>query len=391
MKDPFLSWQRMGLTSQINFNGVVMEVNSPEAPTSVGAGAMEIVQELPPPEQRPVFLVDDYADRVPAEWKRSTAQRISVFVPVIADPPHHLWLDFNGNHSNSHDVAVVPMMQLINAIHGQNADGPGLGPELVQYRRICPIHGTEFGANLRCEKCGFDWPPQNYMAASAQNRWFWLDGFRTKEGVVRGFLLTHDRSRGVASQKLGKRMTFELRFVFYLSNEPKPERPVRYRGSEGLLLTKGSAVNFGTMRGSVRTRGGTAHVREIHVGAGTKIEQKIERDPNKISYWQDDPVATIVVNLVDADECMEIVKNGPIGASQDEGPLGGLEVGNPIGLTSRLRNLHPSDLDAIIVSFPEAAAYISGGTPATKANELVHWAQHAGRTQDLEEALSRNE
>jgi hypothetical protein len=393
MNDLFANWQRMGLTSVIEFNGIKMEVNSPKAPKSVGAGAMEVVQGLPPYARRPVFRVDDY-DKAPREWMRSTPEVLSVFVPVIADPAHHLWMDFNLNHEHTHDVAVVPVMQRINAIHGQMADGSGFGPELVQYRTMCPIHKTRLGANLRCERCGYDWPPQNYMAASAQKRWFWLDGFRTQAGVVRGFLLTHDGSRGVAAQKLGKRMSFALSFVFYLSREPKPvEYPVfRY---DSTLLSKGGSdeVSLHSLEATLRPDRMMgvmpASAEPIHVGAGAKIEQKIERDPHEVSYWQDNPVATIIVNLIDAEACMEIVKDGPSVASS-EGPLSGMKVGNPAELTKRLRELHPSDLDEIIVGIPGAGPYVSDGTPATKANELVKWAQRAGRVSDVEAALSRS-
>jgi pyrimidine deaminase RibD-like protein len=62
-----------------------------------------------------------------------------------------------------------------------------------------------------------------------------------------------------------------------------------------------------------------------------------------------------------------------------------------IELTKRLRALHAADLGALIVAFPEAGPYVSANAPAEKANELVLWAEKAGRREELIRALARVE
>jgi hypothetical protein len=42
-----------------------------------------------------------------------------------------------------------------------------------------------------------------------------------------------------------------------------------------------------------------------------------------------------------------------------------------VGITNRLRSLHPADLDALILAFPEAGPYVSSNAPAEKASQQL--------------------
>lgn len=61
-------------------------------------------------------------------------------------------------------------------------------------------------------------------------------------------------------------------------------------------------------------------------------------------------------------------------------------------LIERLRKLHKADFDAVVVCLPDdAGKYVSDRSQAERANELVVWAQTAGRLAAVDELLRRLE
>ena len=60
-----------------------------------------------------------------------------------------------------------------------------------------------------------------------------------------------------------------------------------------------------------------------------------------------------------------------------------------IELAQRLRALHPADLDALIVSFPDAGPYVGRNAPVEKVTELLRWANTPPRQARVETALAR--
>lgn len=330
-RDPFQDWRRQ-FSSSMSAKGITVKLNTPPAPESIGEGLDEFVQSLPPYEERPAFYVDDYPS-CPDQWLRSTDEQSCWFVPVIAEPPRHLWLDFNSTFNLGHHAAVLPSIQGVNALTATQA-----ARRLEQYRHNCPIHNIPFGANRLCEKCGYEWPPQNYLATTAQPHGFmWLDGFRTGDGVVRGFLLTTQTDRGIATQILGDERTHSIGLAVYLSKEPKP-RPV-YTTRRGEYLSYGDYA-FKTLSAS-QTRGITsstsrsysasrgAELESVEIGAGAKINQRIERDPNDISFWRETPEATFIIYYVPAQIAWDIIQRGKRERIADgEGPLKGLKTGH---------------------------------------------------------------
>lgn len=197
---------------------------------------------LPPYAKRRAFLVDEYPS-CPENWMRSSGTTSSYFLGVQKDKG--LWLDFNKNWDKKYHVAIVISIQGVNPITGL----PCKDAHLEQYIEKCPKCNKEFGANRYCEGCGFRWPKQNYISTTATpDGMLWLDGFRSIDGIVRQYLLTEDKVRGVAYNVLNRPQdrVFAIGVSFFLSKNPKPVvmQPHAYRG--GLVekyhcvATKGS-------------------------------------------------------------------------------------------------------------------------------------------------------
>ena len=200
--------------SVMKCNGMQCILNMPEAVKGKGK------HRLPPYKERRAFLVDEYP-ACPDNWIRSSGRMKSFFIPVQEGAG--MWLDFNENQDHEYDVAVVISVQGVNPITGL----PCTDTSMEQYADKCPKHNIEFGPDRHCKKCGFNWPKQNYLCSSSSTGDFWLDGFRSIEGVVRQYVLTQEKMKGVASHIIGKDRVYAIGLTFYLS---KNKKPARYSG-----------------------------------------------------------------------------------------------------------------------------------------------------------------
>jgi hypothetical protein len=163
--------------------------------------------DLPPGTPLPVYKVSDFMKK-PDHWMDDDGCFV---VPV--NPDKGLWFDWTDN--DARNVCVLPSVKGCNPITGQQLDDMAL----ESYEKKCPVHGTEFGENLFCEKCGYSWAPQNYVTGAST---LWLDGFRDKDGTVRQFFFTEDMKRDVASAMLGKENTVPaFGFAFYKAKEKR--------------------------------------------------------------------------------------------------------------------------------------------------------------------------
>ena len=232
---PFLFYKPMNFdTSQnskdylMSVNGLSAGLNMPPALKSIGEGENEMVHQLPPYRGRKAFLVDEYP-ACPATWMRSSGRAKSYFVPVR--PNSGLWLDFNSCHSFNvpNHVAIVVSIQGVNAITGM----PCKDAQLEQYRDACPKHKEPFGPDRLCKKCNFKWPKANYLASNATpSGSLWLDGFRAEDGVIRQYVFTESKMRGVAAAIIGEDRVFALGISYFLSKEAKP-KPAATSGRRG--------------------------------------------------------------------------------------------------------------------------------------------------------------
>ena len=174
---------------------------------------------LPPYAKRMPYLVDEYP-ACPKGWLRSEGKVKSYFVPVIEG--NGMWLDFNENDNKSHHIAIVISIQGINPITGL----PCKDAQLEQYIEECPKHKIKFGPDRYCKKCDYKWPKQNYICTTGTpNGYLWLDGFRAANGIVRQYILTAEKMRGVASNIIGKDRVYAIGISFFLSKEKKPIQP----------------------------------------------------------------------------------------------------------------------------------------------------------------------
>ena len=188
---------------------------------------------LPPYRKRMPYLVDKFP-ACPENWMRSEGKVKSYFVPVVEGDG--MWLDFNNNESNTHHLAIVVSVQGINPITGL----PCNDAQLEQYIEECPKHKIKFGPDRYCKECDYKWPKQNYICTTGTpNGQFWLDGFRAADGLVRQYILTAEKMRGVASNVIGEDRVFAIGISFFLSKEKKPVSTVTY----GSRITTGG-YNF---------------------------------------------------------------------------------------------------------------------------------------------------
>jgi len=172
---------------------------------------------LPPYAKRMPYLVDEYP-ACPQNWMRSEGRTKSFFVPV--EEGKGMWLDFNECSSHTHEVAIVISVQGINPITGL----PCNDPQLEQYIDECPKHKIKFGPDRYCKECDFRWTKQNYICTNATPFGsFWIDGFKAADGIVRQYILTAEKMRGVASNVIGKDRVYAIGLSFFLSKEKKPE------------------------------------------------------------------------------------------------------------------------------------------------------------------------
>ena len=365
---------------------------------------------LPPYAKRMPYLVDKYP-ACPENWMRSEGKVKSYFVPVVEGKG--MWLDLNENCSHTHNVAVVISIQGVNPITGM----PCKDAHLEQYIEECPKHKAKFGPDRYCEKCGYKWPKQNYISTTATpDGAFWIDGFRSIDGVVRQYILTEEKMRGVAANIIGKDRVYAIGLSFFTSKEKKPvKQDYSVLRAGGNLLgwyspihtpvnwqTKGinTSTNYADYTGTYKvdssndtldfkvscsTKGGglsssdapryasepkkshtkwqsithkkmaskrshdvvgasslvmgdwdhDAHTygvkidKNLEVGAGANINQKIYDDPERLDYWHDEPDGIICISYCTEALCKKIVEKGEVDLSgHPEGFLKEVPVGN---------------------------------------------------------------
>lgn len=375
---------------QMTVNDLSCMLNMPKAVKSQMNEGKEVAVGLPPYAPRKAFKVDEY--ECPTNWMHGSAMESSFFVPIEAE--HGMWLDFNRCWQHKHHVAIVISVQGINPLTGQSqVEGKPLC--LEQYKTKCPKHDVEFGADRFCEKCGYKWVPQNYLATTGTpNGLLWLDGFLAEDGVVRQYYFTEEEAKGVAHQIIGpEKKVYAIGVAFYLSKEPKPVpkydilrsaswfSPAGYSGEAmyaschsedspklsmyydasqnpvSCSTSKGGetkSASLGAARGmkkrSVKLQScsgnsiqmndaapesaeldfdsAEACVKQLEVGAGAKINQKVYADPNGLDFWQDKPAGFVYINYCTVQQAQAILSKGRKDRTAGgEGFLAGLKTG----------------------------------------------------------------
>jgi len=187
-------------------------------------------QGLPPGIPIPVLPVD-YLKNRPDFWVGGQG---SYVCPVDSD--WALWFNWSMNNTN---IAILTSVKGMNPLTGQRVNGLGL----EQYMGKCPIHDVTLQHGKLCPECNFKWPDQNYITDPNP---FYLDGFRSADGVVRQFYFTEDMAKSIPELVIGKDDTVPaFGFCFYglKVNDVKYENGNRFKDKfpvESLTESRGT-------------------------------------------------------------------------------------------------------------------------------------------------------
>ena len=312
----------------------------------------ESVFGLPPGEAVEVLPIGALPG-CPESWVRAAGTYVC---PVSTD--WGLWFDWTMN--DSYNTAIIPSVKGMNPITGQKIEHIGM----EQYRDKCPIHSTEFSHERYCKECDYKWPAQNYVCYPDT---LWWDGFRAPDGSVRQFFFTEDEKRDIASLVMGKENTVPaFGFVFYSTKNPRniqPPQTVRMNyGPWGKSLKKyaSSGTGYASSAGNAMSspvithhvanysgddavfsceektganmdmlRSRNMEVKDVSVGGGARIDQKLSPDPLALDAWTEKESGLIRLYFVFEEQFKQIVKKGGIIdiSGTDEGYLSGLPLG----------------------------------------------------------------
>jgi len=248
-----------------------MQINMPKAlEKKFNSDGKEVSHALPPFALRKVLPASDYL--TPHSWDKGDADH-SVYFTSPNGERVGMWLDCRYNTGMDNHVAVVFDVQNINPITGVKASTVAV---MEQYRVKGP-DGKPIESHRWSPSLGYNVPPQNYLASNAGV--MWLDGFRTRKGIVRQWVFTEDDAAGVADQLIGDKKDFAVTATFFISKNPKPKA---YGGTRGLS-------------------------KSFDISAGAEIKQKIPEDFQNLDFWNSKPQGKITIYFVSHGEAKEII------------------------------------------------------------------------------------
>lgn len=203
---------------------------------------------LPPGLGRfPLRRVEDYADRVPADWTKHGG----VFLPMYQREA--LWLRFG---ASPHALKI------------------GVG-------KVCAISGERWSQGLRKK-------PQNYVVTGAQP---WLDGIATGKGTIRQFVaMPLGLGYTVEGQVTGEETHGGIQLQAYA---PKPGAIPSRR-----VKRARSAPSLGAPSAPPACVPQSAAGAVMGIAAGGSMVQKIYPDPHGIQTWDQENGERVFVHLV---------------------------------------------------------------------------------------------
>jgi hypothetical protein len=220
---------------------------------------------LPPGLGRfPVRRIDDYADRVPAEWR----EHGGVFLPMYQREA--MWISFAGEYWKPRAVKV------------------GIG-------KVCAITGERWSESL-------DADPQNYLVTPPQP---WLDGIAVKKGLIRQFVaMPLGLGYTVEGQVTGQESVGGLQLKVF---EPRagrfpdhPPVPAAFGMAFGAQAPGGMAP-MACPAAPQRARGAA-----MGLAAGGRMKQSIYPDPHGIGTWDAARTTRVFVHIVNSAMWREI-------------------------------------------------------------------------------------
>ncbi|GMV19871.1 MAG: hypothetical protein AMXMBFR56_80950 [Polyangiaceae bacterium] len=227
----------------------------------------------------PVRRVDDYKDRVPAEW----VEQGGVFLPMYQREA--MWLSFGSLVPHAVKIAVG---------------------------KVCALTGKSWSESLHEA-------PQDYLVAPPQP---WLDGIAVGDGRIKQFIAM---PLGMGYTVEGQ-VTGEERFggIQIKVHAPKAGRfrKVTPPAATGTLYESLGAcppppccaapAPAGPYRSSSAPKGGRARgAGSMGLAAGGSMEQKVYPDPHGIDSWDLERSARVFVHIVNSELWREITGERP--------------------------------------------------------------------------------
>lgn len=225
----------------------------------------------------PVRRVDDYRDRVPAEW----VEHGGVFVPMYQREA--MWLSFGSLVPHAVKIAVG---------------------------KVCALTGKSWSESLHED-------PQDYLVAPPQP---WLDGICVGNGRIRQFVaMPLGMGYTVEGQVSGEERFGGIQIKVYA---PKPGRFRRTPPApRGTVLSESAfggcppppmacAAPAGPYRSAPKA-GRARAAGAMGLAAGGSMEQKVYPDPHGIESWDLDHTARVYVHIVNSELWREITGERP--------------------------------------------------------------------------------
>jgi hypothetical protein len=215
----------------------------------------------------PIRRVDDYLDKVPAEWR----EQGGVFLPMFQREA--MWILFQGPHWKPHAVKVA-------------------------VGKVCALTGKPWSEQLH-EKA------QDYLVTPPQP---WLDGICAGKGFIRQFVaMPLGMGYTVEGQVSGEERFGGIQLKLF---PPKPGRfpdqpPVVERNGR---FTMACAAPAGMAMGAPAPRQRAAG--SMGLAAGGRMRQKVYPDPHGIDTWLPDG-RRVFVHIVNSELWREITGEAP--------------------------------------------------------------------------------
>jgi len=336
------------------------------------------INALPPGSALPIYLVSEFKKH-PDNWMEEDGCYV---VPV--NPDKGLWFDWTGN--DILNTAVVPTVKGCNPITGMKTDRLGL----ERYEKKCPKHGIEFIHDRYCEKCGYKWAVQNYISSPnilwwdtwytggiGRQLYFTKDDLKDiaghmigKENTVPAFGFAFFKPKIMRTPEFSQFPLYSKTYIVgdyggYWQGVPTTyylkEHPLQYYGggtgmyycgtgnggggdftysnccSCDATTIKGGSVSFtsdvkGISKGILKNRSDyipATNKKEVSIGAGAKIDQKLIVDPYELDTWKEEPDSIMRIYFVFHDEFEHWKSFGmrDFDGTNSDGMLKGLPIG----------------------------------------------------------------
>lgn len=231
-----------------------------------------------------IFKVSDY--NCPKTWDQN-----AYFIAMHSQEA--MWISFQ----TMEPIAIMIGAGCINAVDGKNFEN-------------------------KLEKDG-------YLVSPPQP---WLDGWKGEDGNVYQFVATEVGEDKTVGEQLAETKDHALVISVFKAKHPEKLESARpnetWGNSELDMCGFPSSICFSIPQMAAGSANLESLTCEMGIGKGGKIKQKIYEDPHGIEEWQDEPIKTAKIYLINASEFAEITGKAlppPVTSEQYNGIWYGLD------------------------------------------------------------------